>query len=102
MAFSKSNRYPTDVHIVSEFMKALGHSARMKILEQLYKEGPMPLQVIHKSHPISQPAMSEHFRILRNHGLLLWQEKFPHTLYKVDRKNLAIAKQKIIEYLDQF
>jgi ArsR family transcriptional regulator, arsenate/arsenite/antimonite-responsive transcriptional repressor len=92
MAFSKSNLYPKDDQIISGFLKALGHPARVKIIRFLSKNGPCRVEDICKNHPISQPALSVHLSILRKAQLILYKERYPHTYYKIDGKTVTLAE----------
>ena len=92
MAFSKPNLYPKDAKIISRFAFALGHAARVTILEQLAVNGPCSVEQLSKNHPISQPALSYHLKILREAHLVEWREKFPYTYYKLDKKNVTLAE----------
>ncbi len=98
MAFSKSNRYPKDDQIISGFAKAFGHPARVLILRKLSKDGPCSVEEILENHPISQPSLSVHLRILRQNQLIDFNEQFPWTYYVVIPKNIVLAK----EYISKF
>lgn len=98
MAFSKSNQYPKDDQIISGFMKALDHPARLRILRQLSKEGPCTVEELKREHPISQSAMSGHLRTLRRADLVRWKEEFPVTYYSINGKTATLAE----EYLKGF
>lgn len=93
MAFSKSHLYPQEDRITSGFFKALGHSARLNIIRKLKREGPCTVTQLSKGHHISQPGLSVHLRILRKSHLITCVEKFPYTIYIVDKKNLKLARQ---------
>lgn len=93
MAFSKSHLYAEEDRTTSGFFKALGHSARLRIIRKLKKEGPCTVTQLSKGHPISQPALSVHLRILRKSHLITCVEKFPYSIYMVDKKNLKRARQ---------
>ncbi|HZV67978.1 MAG TPA: helix-turn-helix transcriptional regulator [Saprospiraceae bacterium] len=92
MAFSKSHLYPKDDQITSAFAKALSHSARLVIIRKLVKDGPCRVGKLLLNHPISKATLSKHLKILRDAKLVKWRERFPFTIYKVDRKNLALAE----------
>ena len=79
MAFSKFNQYPKRDQMVALYARAFGHPARKKIIETLSRYGCLKVTTISKGHPLSQPSMAEHFRILRNAGLVKWKEEYPYT-----------------------
>ena len=92
MAFSKSRLYPKDAQMVSGFARAVGHAARIQILQQLSEEGECTVEELSKNHPISRPAMSCHLRILRASHLVDCEEKFPYTIYRLNGKNVVVAE----------
>jgi DNA-binding transcriptional ArsR family regulator len=98
MAFSKTTLYPKEPQLISGFAKALGHSARITILRQLSHVEKHTVEELQKEHPISQPTMSDHLRILRAAHIVHYREKFPFTYYWLNRENLALAEQ----YFSQF
>jgi len=55
-------------------------------------DGPCCVDELSKNHPISQPALSVHLKILRDSHLVKCREKFPHTQYKLDGKNVTLAE----------
>ncbi len=93
MAFSKSYLYPEKDRITSGFFKAQGHAARLIIIRKLVKNGPSTVTQLSKDHFISQAALSVHLRILRKSHLVTCIEKFPYSIYTIDKKNLKIARK---------
>ena len=91
MAFSRSHLYPQEEKISSYFFQKLSHSARLKILFTLFKEGPCTVAELRKFHPISQPAISQHLAILRKAELIICHEKYPYTIYRIHQKNFLKA-----------
>lgn len=98
MAFSKSKLYPDDDQIISGFMKALDHPARLQILRRLAKEGPITVEELREDHPICRSALSGHLRTLRKADLVTWKEKYPSTYYAINGKAITIAEK----YLGDF
>lgn len=91
MAFSKSNQYLEEMHHLSEFMKAFGHSARIQIIETLCREGICSVEELYRNHPIARSTFSEHLEILRACHLVEWEERFPYTYYRVNAEVLLYA-----------
>jgi ArsR family transcriptional regulator, arsenate/arsenite/antimonite-responsive transcriptional repressor len=98
MAQSKQNLYPTEDQLTSNYAKALGHPARLKILKQLQSAGSICVQVIAQTHPISKEALSGHLKSLREAQLVEWVERFPFTFYSVNEINV----KKAFDYLESF
>jgi DNA-binding transcriptional ArsR family regulator len=98
MAQSKQHLYDPVDQITSSYAKALGHPARIKILNQLRNAGSVCVQVIAQTHPISAEALSGHLKALREAQLVDWVERFPFTFYSVNEINV----QKAFDYLASF
>ncbi len=102
MAFTKDYLYdPTDQEI-SLFAKALSHPARLSILRMLNIDGTCSVEKLSMSHPLSQPSISQHLRILRKSGLVGCKERTPYTDYWLDREYFQRMKMKLGIYLDGF
>jgi len=102
MAVSKQNLYDSIAQITSGYARALGHPARLLILENLEKDGPSCVQIIAQYHPISPEALSDHLKILREVQLVSWEERFPYTFYSLNERNMAKAKELLNAYLNLF
>ena len=98
MALSKQKLYPHDLQLTSNMARALGHSARLQILMQLYSRNPLCVQEIGEKHPLSPEALSGHLKILREAGLVIWYERFPYTYYSLHNENWKQA----MEWLNTF
>ena len=95
MAFSKAPLYtPTD-QITAVFARALAHPARLEIIRKLSLDGPCNVKVLNMTHPISQESMSYHLELLRKAQLIFCQEKFPFTIYTLEKENLKLAQEKL-------
>ena len=99
MAFSKNHLYPKETQLVSEFSKAFAHSARIKIVEHLTQYGPCSVEELMKTHPLSQPAMSNHLEKLRKNHLVLYAEEHPRIIYWVDSKTIKLVKKYLRGFL---
>lgn len=102
MAFSKQYLYPKDKQIKSALFKALAHAARLQILEQLEKEGPICVQVIKEKHKLCYATISGHLKKLREALLVECYERFPYTFYYVNEKRMKKARKLINAYLSIF
>ena len=98
MAFSKASLYRIEDQIISGFASALKHPARLQIILKLALDGTCTVIDLKKSHPISQSAMSQHLKSLRESKLVIFVEKFPYTYYSLDEKVLAIAEKQLISF----
>lgn len=98
MAFSKSDQYLEELHLLSEFMKAFGHSARLEIIEQLCQDGICNVDELYRNHPIARSTFSGHLEILRDTHLVTWEERFPFTYYRVNLEMILFAIQLIKKF----
>lgn len=98
MAFTRAHLYPETDQIISYFAQAISHPARIAILRQLYGSGPTTVENISKMHPLLQPTLSQHLKILRKAQLITCHEKFPYTIYQIDKKNY----NKLKRYMQRF
>ena len=73
--------------------KALGHPARLKILQHLLEEDRCICGRIVEILPLAQSTVSQHLKILKESGLVRGEVEGPKTCYCVDRKKLAIARE---------
>lgn len=95
MAFTKAHLYNEFDLKASHYAKAISHPARIGILRQLSKSGVRTVEQLMKMHPLSQPAMSQHIAILRKANLVSFKEKYPYTLYSVNKENMRQMKKQL-------
>lgn len=98
MAFSKSNTYLEEIHHLSQYMRAFGHSARIQIIETLCRDGLCSVEELHRNHPIARSTFSEHLEVLRDCHLVKCEERFPYTYYQVNAGVLLYAMKLIKKY----
>ncbi len=66
-------------------LKSLGHPIRLSIICQLYNQKQNVSDLCH-CLDVSQPVVSQHLAILRNHGLIQGTRKGTHVIYKISDK----------------
>lgn len=98
MVKSKAPLYDPNDQLTSLYARCLGHPARTLLLKKLATDGPCTVQQLRKNHPISQPTISQHLKILSKANLITSYERFPYTYYSVIDSNLVKANT----YLDTF
>ena len=102
MAFSKANKYELNAQLVNHIMRACSHPARQKVLEYLQVNGKSTVKSLRKNHPISDPTMSGHLRLLRLANLIVAEEKYPFTYYYLDKKGVQYAKEMVGQFFNLF
>jgi len=71
-----------------ELFKVLGVSTRLKILQMLKSEGPIPVKTIAKRIGVTEAAVSQHLKALRHAGLVKSERKGYWIPYHVDQEAL--------------
>ncbi|WP_035696955.1 ArsR/SmtB family transcription factor [Glycomyces tenuis] len=88
-----------------EVFDALGDPVRRRILE-LLNEGERPAGVIAEAlraqFGISQPAASQHLRVLREAGLVTVRAEGTRRVYGVDAAGLAVVQEWLARFADAF
>jgi DNA-binding transcriptional ArsR family regulator len=91
--------------MASAVFDALGDPVRRRILE-LLGDGERPAGAIahalHAQFGISQPAASQHLRVLRGAGLVTVRAEGTHRIYGVDTAGLAVVQDWLARFADAF
>lgn len=69
-------------------MTALADPTRRRVFERL-AEGPASVAEITRGLPVSQPAVSQHLKVLREAGLIVGTAKGASTVYRIDPAGLG-------------
>jgi len=83
---------------VSVFIHAIGHPIRRDILKRL-RNGPMTAGDLAKFHDVSKPTMSEHFKTLKESGLIRGERDGNRILYHL---NITVAEEAVSLVVDMF
>jgi len=78
----------------SSICKALGHPARVRIVEYLKETDQCICGEIVDILPLAQSTVSQHLKILKESGLVKGEIEGPRTCYCLDRTVLAQFKRK--------
>jgi len=88
---------------VDGLFEALGEPVRRRILE-LLAAGEQPagavVVALQALTPISQPAVSQHFKVLREAGLVTVRAEGTRRLYTIDESGLAAAQAWLVRLAD--
>lgn len=77
---------------LSRFAKALGHPARIAILQFLAKQETCYFGDINEELPISKATVSQHLKELKNAGLIQGEVEAPKVKYCINKDNWLLAK----------
>lgn len=90
MGLTKSGSYSDRQNTISNLLKAIGHPARVAIIEYLIKVETCICGDIVNELPLSQPTVSQHLKELKNAGLIKGSIEGNAICYCIDEK--AIEK----------
>lgn len=91
--------YSDDQVKLARFAKAMGHPARIKILEILSKQDCCYSGNIAEEFPIALSTLSQHLKELKNAGLIQGETEAPRIKYCINPINWMLAKQMIDNFL---
>jgi DNA-binding transcriptional ArsR family regulator len=69
-------------------LDALGDPTRMAIFQKL-ANGPIPVNELASTLPVSRPAVSQHLRVLKDAGLVTDTKSGTRRLYQLDPEGVA-------------
>jgi DNA-binding transcriptional ArsR family regulator len=94
----RSEEYTDIQKNIGKYAKALGHPARVAILELLSKKCNCICNDLVESLPLAQSTVSQHLKILKEVGLVISIEKAPSVEYHLNKDKWLEAK-KMFSYL---
>ncbi len=96
MGASKTEYFSAKQNEIAAIAKAIGHPARVAILEYLVKVDACICGDIVNELPLAQPTVSQHLRELKNAGLIKGNIEGNAICYCIDEK----AIEKLKKYFD--
>ena len=85
---------------VARFAKAMGHPARIAILQFLARQRTCYFGDIHVELPIAKATVSQHLKELKDAGLIQGEVETPKVKYCINRENWRLAKALFAEFFD--
>lgn len=89
MGASKTEHFTEEQNRIATMMKALGHPARIAIMEFLMKVDACICGDIVNELPLAQPTVSQHLKELKNAGLIKGNIEGTAICYCIDEKSLG-------------
>lgn len=86
MGATKTEHFTSKQNSIAIITKALGHPARIAIIEYLIKVGTCICGDIVNELPLAQPTISQHLRELKNAGIIKGSIEGNSICYCVDEK----------------
>lgn len=87
-----SKNYTIDNEQLARFAKAMGHPARITILEYLASLDCCYFGDIHNELPIAKATVSQHLKELKEAGLIQGEIETPKVRYCINRENWEKAQ----------
>lgn len=91
MAETKTAGFEAEVLETAKYLKALGHPARVAIVQLLLKRNACVCGSIVDEIPLSQSTVSQHLAALKESGLIQGNISGPTTCYCIDPKTFQRA-----------
>lgn len=88
MGATKTDHFTDKQNAIATLAKALGHPARIAILEYLLKVDACICGDIVNELPLAQPTVSQHLKELKNAGLIKGNIEGNAICYCIDEKSL--------------
>ena len=88
-----SKEYSIRQERLARFAKALGHPARIAIMQFLAKQETCYFGDINEELPIAKATVSQHLKELKDAGLIQGEVEAPKVKYCINRANWQLAKE---------
>lgn len=92
MGATKTDYFTNKQNQIATIAKALGHPARIAIIEYLLKVNECICGDIVNELPLAQPTVSQHLKELKNAGLIKGNIEGNSVCYCIDAKNFSVLK----------
>lgn len=99
MGLSKKTEFSNRENQIADLAKALGHPARIAILEFLARQNACICGDIVQELPLSQATVSQHLAELKRVGLIKGAIAGPTVCYCIDKKAWDEARDLLSEFL---
>ena len=96
-----NKEYTSEQGQTARFAKAMGHPARMAILEFLAKQECCFFGDIHEELPIAKATVSQHLKELKDAGLIQGEIETPKVKYCINRENWEMASKLFAKFFGQ-
>jgi len=93
MGATKTDHYSDIQNDIAKIAKALGHPARIAIVEYLVKMNSCICGGIVNELPLAQPTVSQHLKELKNAGIIKGEVEGNSICYCIDKKTIEAIAQ---------
>lgn len=91
-------KYTEKQEKLARFAKALGHPARIAVMQFLAKQEQCYFGDIHEELPIAKATVSQHLSELKDAGLIQGTIEIPKVKYCINRENWQLAQELFREF----
>ena len=102
MGLTKTQEFTRAQNDLASLMKALGHPARVAILEFLMEKKACVCGDIVDEMPLSQSTVSQHLQELKKVGLIKGDIDGPSVCYCIDEKAWTKAKRAMSAFMETY
>jgi DNA-binding transcriptional ArsR family regulator len=102
MGISKTENFGTDLNELAAITKALGHPARLAILNHLMRTNSCVCGDIVDVLPLAQATVSQHLKALKEVGLIQGEISGTSVCYCIHAENWQKYTQWVTAYFNQF
>src|ERR1700751_4984836 len=102
MGATKTEEFTVKQNKIAKYMKALGHPARIAILEVLLKKQSCICVDIVDELPLSQSTVSQHLKELKEAGLIKGEIEGAKVCYCIDEKEWEAAKNYLATFFGSY
>ena len=95
---SQQKEYTAQEQQIARFAKAMGHPARVAILNFLAGQESCFFGDIHEVLPIAKATVSQHLAELKDAGRIQGEIEAPKVRYCINRENWKLAKKMLAEF----
>lgn len=92
------NKYSDDQEKIARYAKALGHPARIAIMQFLASQKCCYFGDINEELPISKATVSQHLKELKDAGLIQGEIETPKVKYCINKQNWNTAKMMFTKF----
>ena len=94
-------KYTDEQEQIARFAKAMGHPARMAILQFLLRQETCFFGDIHEELPTAKATVSQHLKELKEPGLIQGEIEAPKVKYCINKECWALAQKMFAGFFGQ-
>ena len=100
MAITKTELFTEELQQTAEMLKAMGHPARLAILELLAQRSTCVCGDITDELPLAQSTISQHLKALKTAGLIQGTIDGVRTCYCLSENGIQLLKQLAVPFIE--